>query len=62
MLMKTGKRISPKSSMKIEHNNNKKPKKRIPTKATFSSRIKRVQSKKIHSQKKALRKKPKNDE
>ena len=41
---------------------NKKPKKRIPTKATFSSRIKRVQSKKIHSQKKALRKKPKNDE
>ena len=29
---------------------NKKPKKRIPTKATFSSRIKRVQSKKIHSQ------------
>ena len=27
MLMKTGKRISPKSSMKIEQNNNKRPKK-----------------------------------
>jgi len=41
---------------------NKKPKKRIPTKATLTSKIKRVQSKKIHSQKKALRKKPMNDE
>ena len=27
MLMKTGKRISPKSSMKIEHDNNRRPKK-----------------------------------
>tara|TARA_B110000116_G_C16745727_1_gene540810 strand:- start:1085 stop:1429 length:345 start_codon:yes stop_codon:yes gene_type:complete len=41
---------------------NRKPKKRIPTRATKSSNIKRIKSKKIHSLKKALRQKPKNNE
>jgi len=37
---------------------NWKPKKRVPTKATRSSKEKRIQNKKIQSQKKELRKKP----
>tara|TARA_X000001036_G_scaffold184387_1_gene174163 strand:+ start:102 stop:446 length:345 start_codon:yes stop_codon:yes gene_type:complete len=41
---------------------NQKPKKRIPTKVTRASKVKRIKSKKIHSLKKALRQKPKNDE
>ena len=41
---------------------NKKPKKRIPTRATKTSNMKRIKSKKIHSLKKVLRQKPKNDE
>ena len=41
---------------------NKKPKKRIPTKATRASKFKRIQSKKNQSIKKSLRQKPKNDE
>jgi|TARA_B100000035_G_C20875113_1_gene498003 protein subunit release factor B len=41
---------------------NRKPKKRVPTKATRSSQEKRIQNKKIQSQKKALRQKPKSDE
>ena len=40
---------------------NVKPKKRISTKPTFASNEKRIQSKKIRSQKKELRKKPKPD-
>ena len=40
---------------------NAKPKKRISTKPTFASNEKRIQSKKIRSQKKELRKKPKPD-
>ncbi len=41
---------------------NRKPKERVPTKATRTSKEKRLQSKKIQSQKKALRQKPKTDE
>ena len=41
---------------------NQKPKKRIPTKVTRASKVKRIKSKKIHSLKKALRQKPNNDE
>ena len=41
---------------------NQKPKKRIPTKVTRASKVKRIKSKKIHSLKKALRQKPKNHE
>ena len=41
---------------------NQKPKKRIPTRATKTSNMKRIKSKKIHSLKKALRQTPKNDE
>lgn len=41
---------------------NRKPKKRVLTKATRTSKEKRLQSKKIQSQKKALRQKPKTDE
>ena len=41
---------------------NQKPKKRIPTKVTRASKVKRIKSKKIQSLKKALRQKPKNDE
>ena len=41
---------------------NWKPKKRIPTRATKTSNIKRIKSKKIHALKKALRQKPKNEE
>ena len=40
---------------------NIKRKKRVSTKPTFSSNEKRIQSKKIRSQKKELRKKPKTD-
>ena len=38
-----------------------KPKKRFSTKPTRSSKERRIQLKKIHSQKKALRKKPQTD-
>ena len=41
---------------------NQKPKKRVPTKATRTSKEKRLQSKKIQSLKKVLRQKPKTDE
>ena len=40
---------------------NVKRKKRVSTKPTFASNQKRIQSKKIRSQKKELRKKPKTD-
>ena len=40
---------------------NVKRKKRVSTKPTFSSNEKRIQSKKMRSQKKELRKKPKTD-
>ena len=41
---------------------NQKPKKRVPTRATRSSKEKRIQIKKIQSQKKILRRKPNTDE
>ena len=41
---------------------NQKPKKRVPTRATRSSKEKRIQTKKIQSQKKILRRKPNTDE
>ena len=41
---------------------NQKPKKRVPTRATRSSKEKRIQTKKIQSQKKILRQKPITDE
>lgn len=41
---------------------NKKPKKRVPTRATKASKEKRIQKKKKQSEKKALRKKPERDE
>ena len=41
---------------------NQKPKKRVPTRATKASKEKRIQNKKIHSQIKVLRQKPKTDE
>ena len=41
---------------------NQKPKKRVPTKATQSSKEKRIQTKKYQSQKKILRQKPNIDE
>ena len=41
---------------------NQKPKKRVPTKATRSSKEKRIQTKKIQSQKKIHRQKPNTDE
>lgn len=41
---------------------NQKPRKRVPTIATYSSKNKRLQIKKINSQKKALRQSPKREE
>lgn len=41
---------------------NRKPKRRVPTKATKASKEKRIQNKKKQSEKKALRKKPDQDD